>query len=81
SVYENMTVNAIYGILGDVNNDGTVNITDATMLMRGVVGMEALSELQELLADVNCDGSVGISDATLIARFVTGLETFPVPMD
>ncbi len=81
SVYENMTVNAIYGILGDVNNDGTVNITDATMLMRGVVGMEALSELQEILADVNCDGSVGISDATLIARFVTGLETFPVPMD
>ena len=81
SVYENMTVNAVYGVLGDVNNDGTVNITDATMLMRGVVGMEALSELQEILADVNCDGSVGISDATLIARFVTGLETFPVPMD
>ena len=81
SVYENMTVNAVYGILGDVNNDGTVNITDATMLMRGVVGMETLSELQDIIADVNCDGSVGISDATLIARFVTGLETFPVPMD
>ena len=81
SVYENMTVNAVYGVLGDVNNDGTVNITDATMLMRGVVGMETLSELQDIIADVNCDGSVGISDATLIARFVTGLETFPVPMD
>ena len=43
-------------LLGDVNNDGKIDITDATLV-------------QMIAADVNKDGTVDISDVTLIQMY------------
>ncbi len=60
---------------GDVNNDGVINITDATLVQKHAVRLTTLSADMALRADVNHDGYVNISDATLIQKYVAGMVT------
>ena len=62
--------------LGDVDQDGFVSSSDATYVLRSVVGLISLTENQKQAADVDRDGQVSSSDATLILRRVVGLVTF-----
>ncbi|MGN0631145.1 MAG: dockerin type I repeat-containing protein, partial [Ruminococcus sp.] len=62
---------------GDVNNDGKVDIKDASDILKYYAGLTASVESSELilkdasvLADVNGDGKVDIADASLV------LETY-----
>ncbi len=70
----------VYGVLtgdyprGDVNGDGVVNVTDAVLLLRSLVGLQTLTSDQRGRADVNGDGRINVSDAVLILRIVVGLE-------
>lgn len=50
-------------LLGDVNNDGTVDISDVTTLIDYLLGTY-VEDFNEANADVDGDGSVGISDVT-----------------
>lgn len=59
--------------MGDVNLDGTVNITDATDLQKYLATMIELNELQLSFADMNKDGTADISDATAIQRQIAGV--------
>ena len=52
--------------LGDVNNDGTVNIRDAAALANGLVKGAHLPDH----ADFNGDGKVNVRDAAAIAKFL-----------
>ncbi len=56
-------------VVGDVNGDGTTNITDVTMLIDLLLGNEAVSNQA---ADVNKDGSVNISDITSLIDLLLG---------
>ncbi len=56
--------------IGDINDDGIINIKDITLLRRGVVGGYGVT-LNEA-ADVNCDGIANIKDITIIRRYVIG---------
>lgn len=76
AVYSDMEITGIYGLLGDVNLDETLTITDALLIMRGVIDIEALEGVQPLLADVDRSGGVSISDALYLMRLITGLEQF-----
>ena len=58
---------------GDVNSDGSVNASDAILIMRYALGLIELSEKQLLAADVNGDGTVNASDAIVIMRKTLGL--------
>ena len=49
---------------GDVNLDGQVNISDATLIQFYLAELSDLSANQKTLADVNGDGELDISDAT-----------------
>lgn len=49
---------------GDVNLDGHVNISDATLIQFYLAELSDLSANQKTLADVNGDGELDISDAT-----------------
>ena len=68
-----------YKILGDVNEDGRVDITDAMLVGQYYVGLKpkAFKACKEA-GDVNMDKAVDITDAMLIAQIYVGvIEKFP----
>ena len=65
-------ISSTSGILGDVNNDGSVNVQDAMLVMRHAMGIG--SNLDLSLADVNGDGTVNAADAAYIMRMAMGIQ-------
>lgn len=64
-------------ILGDVNNDGVVNIADVTALINAL--LTDVSGLNQQAADVNKDGTISIGDVTtLINMLITGTVSMTV---
>ncbi len=57
---------------GDVNSDGYVDATDASLIARYDAGYVTLTSAQLAVADVNKDGYVDATDASLIARYDAG---------
>lgn len=58
---------------GDVNADGTVNSTDALLVLQHSTGLVELNEKAILKADVDKSNSVTSSDALLILQYATGI--------
>lgn len=56
--------------MGDVNIDGVVTISDATLVQKYISDMAELNNEQLALSDVNFDGVVSIDDATAIQKFI-----------
>lgn len=66
---EDYAVKAYYG---DANGDGIINISDATIIQKSIVGIVSQSEIQRINSDVNFDSNVTISDATIIQKYIVG---------
>ena len=65
-------------IIGDVDGDGEVDVSDALLLMRCVMGLEELDDEQLAQADVDGDGEVTMTDCLLIQRYAMGIiGSFP----
>jgi hypothetical protein len=63
--------------LGDVNNNGSIDIVDALLTAQYYVGLHP-SNFNVSVADVNGSGAADIIDALLIAQYYVGLITsFP----
>lgn len=62
-------------IMGDINLDGSIDITDVTLLQKGLIGLSSLDNTQTYCADVNGDGVVSITDATEIQKYLVGIES------
>jgi len=62
-----------YYALGDANNDGKLNIRDATIIQKDLAEITELSYAGNVVADVNNDGNVTIKDATAIQKQLAGL--------
>ncbi len=62
------------GLIGDVNGDNKVDITDATAIQRHLAEMESLSGQALALADVNLDGVVDINDATHLQKYLAEFD-------
>lgn len=60
-------------LLGDVDHNGVVNISDAMKVLRFALNLITLPDDALPQADVSGDGSVNISDALLILRYSMGL--------
>jgi hypothetical protein len=60
------------GLLGDVNNDGTITIVDALLIARYYVHLDP-DNFDRTKADVDCDGGIDIVDALLISRYYVNL--------
>ncbi len=58
---------------GDVDQNGTVSVLDAIMILREAVGVITFDADQTLLGDVNADGKINTNDAILTLRRSTGL--------
>lgn len=57
-------------IIGDVNMDGVVTISDATAIQKFCISIDPNCDFNNLLADVNNDGVISVLDATCVQRFV-----------
>ncbi len=62
--------------MGNVDLSAALDITDATILRRYLVGLNELNEFQLALADTCYDGIVDITDATYIQRKLVNLMVF-----
>jgi len=58
--------------LGDINQDGYINITDIVTLVSYIVGNSDLNSSQMNLADTNEDGVINIIDIVQLINFITG---------
>ena len=58
---------------GDVNNDGIVNVIDATEIQKYLAGIVEFNDFQMKVADYNGDSTVSIIDATNIQKKLAGL--------
>lgn len=59
----------VEGLLGDVNGDGLVNITDVVLLVDHILGRENPAFIIGN-ADINSDGTINISDATQLLNII-----------
>lgn len=60
------------GVIGDVDGDGIVTISDATGMQKYIAGIDDGS-FNSALADINGDGSINISDVSEIQRIIAGM--------
>lgn len=61
-------------IKGDVNGDGTVNSSDALLVLKHAVKKSELNGKPLQQADVNKDGLINSSDALVILKIAVGIE-------
>ena len=69
-------------VLGDVNEDGNINVLDVALAVQHVLGIDEppLTEAQKTAADVNVDGLINVLDVTLLMQYALGIiEEFPTP--
>lgn len=60
------------GHIGDVNNDGQINVTDITIVAAHIKSRRLLEDEAQELADINGDGSINVTDITRIAAHIKG---------
>ena len=58
--------------IGDINDDGKVNSTDALKALEATVGKVKLTKAQTKAADIDKNGSVSSNDALIILSVATG---------
>lgn len=63
---------------GDVNNDGTVDVSDAMLVCQIYLGNVTPTDAQKLAANVSGDDAVDVSDAMMICQYYLGnITEFP----
>lgn len=68
------SIPAIGSLLGDVNGDGTVNITDMALVYQYLTGQFPFEAGHKKAADVNRDGIVDVYDLQRLYEAVTGID-------
>ena len=58
-----------YSLIGDVNNDGIVDVMDSILIQRYTTDKVELTDEQLYVADVNDDGQVDVIDAMQIQKY------------
>ena len=70
-----LTVTEATAVIGDIDNNGVVNLKDATRLMKYLADWEV--EVNLAAADTNGDGEVNLKDATHLMKY---LADWPVTL-
>lgn len=65
----------VVGLLGDADENGIVNIKDATAIQKSLANMRTLTEVGIMLADADGNGNLNIKDATAIQKFLASIDT------
>ena len=62
-------------IIGDILNDGQLDVFDLTLLKQAVLGNRTLTPAERAQADLNFDGKVNAADVTLLQDYLLGKIT------
>ncbi len=71
----------VYGVIGDADDNGEVNVRDATLIQKYIAGLSEFVVRQCVLANVTGDyddagaPNVNVKDATAIQKHVAGLDS------
>ena len=68
------SVTVVPPVRGDVNGDGKVTISDATIALRIAVGINRASDYQLRVGDLNGNGKIDVSDTVRILCAAVGIE-------
>lgn len=72
AVNANLTLYAQWsGTVGDVNNDGSIDLKDVVLLRRSLTGGWDVT-VDDAYADVNRDGAVDLKDVVILRRYLAG---------
>lgn len=63
----------VYGYVGDADENGKVNVRDATTIQKSLAKIVTLSENAKTLSDVDFSGAVNVRDATAIQKWVANI--------
>lgn len=58
--------------MGDVNGDGVINVTDATLIQKKINGNKIKDKYYGQYSDFDYSGRTDIADATLIQKYLAG---------
>ena len=58
---------------GDVDQNGTVNIKDVSLIMKSLLGIKTITEKQKEISDINTDNKFTIRDATYLQMILASL--------
>lgn len=58
---------------GDVNSDGTVNLTDAQLVLKAALNLSSFTNEEKEIADMNGDKRITITDAQLVLKVALNL--------
>ncbi len=58
---------------GDINSDGTIDVSDGVILKKHLAGMKGLNINMET-SDVNADGEIDIQDAIILLKHLAGIN-------
>jgi hypothetical protein len=61
-----------FGLLGDINEDGLINILDVVLIIGFIIGTSEPTEEEVLTSDLNEDGIVNILDVVALVNIVLG---------
>lgn len=80
TVTEDIEIRAIFEkdeevpfLRGDINNDGEIDTSDSSLILKYDAGFAELTEEQLRAGDLNSDGGVDAADANYILRYDAGL--------
>lgn len=61
---------------GDVNSDGTINVTDVLLILKNVIGSIEFNAKQQYVADLDSDGIISVIDAVMLQRIILEINEF-----
>lgn len=69
----NYTYETVKTLLGDVNQDNYVNVSDVTLLVDIILGNSGTTDLDT--ADINDDGTISVADVTSLVNIILGIAS------
>jgi len=70
---DDVCLTSVGGLMGDSNNNGSIEVADALLALRFAMGLIGETELSTHNADMDENGTVSVGDAVVILRTALGL--------
>jgi len=81
NIITNGGVEIISHLLGDLNNDGVVDLNDAILLLQHSMFPELYPLDYSGSVDFTCDGNIDLNDAILLLQYSMFPDLYPLPED